>query len=511
MKIIPALLRLAFALAWAAAAISASAQVDTTKASFPFGASRPIPGRYIVTFRPDVADARAAAASAMQGTGGQLHHTYTKAIKGFAATLPDAAAEALRHNPHVASVEQDQTVSLQQLASPENQATWGIDRIDQVDLPLDTQYHFTRTGAGVYAFIIDTGIRADHTEFTGRVLPGVSYINDGNGTNDCAGHGTHVSGTVGGTTWGVAKGVSLVPVRVLDCTGSGSWSGVIAGIDWVASSTLRPAVANLSLGGAASSTVDAAVAGAVAQGVTMVVAAGNNNGQDACLYSPAREPSAITVGATLRNDYLAYFSNIGTCLDLFAPGYNITSAWNTSPTDSNTLSGTSMATPHVTGVAALVLQGNPSATPAAVTNAILSGATPNHVINAGTGSPNLLLNSLGATGTPVSEPSVATVAFKSMSGSATRSGGNWKASAVVTVRDVNTGATIPNATVSGAFSVGGSASCVTGSSGSCTLSSGSIKLNAASSTTLTGTGISGTSMSYDATQNSVSQIVISAP
>jgi subtilisin family serine protease len=286
---------------------------------------------------------------------------------------------------------------------------------------------------------------------------------------------------------------------------------VIAGIDWVASSTLRPAVANLSLGGAASSTVDAAVAGAVSQGVTMVVAAGNNNGQDACQYSPAREPSAITVGATSSTDYRAYFSNIGACIDVFAPGYNITSAWNTSATASNTISGTSMASPHVAGVAALVLQGNPSATPAAVTNAILSGATPNHVTGAGTGSPNLLLNSLGATGTPATQPSTITAAFKSMTGSATRTGGNWKASAMVTVRDVTTGAAVPNATVSGAFSVGGNASCVTGSAGGCTLTSGSIKSSAAASTTLTGTGISGASLNYDPTQNSVTQIVIPRP
>lgn len=510
MKSLSLLLRLGALLA-CAAAVGAPAQVDTSKATYPFGPSHPIPGRYIVTFNPEVADVRAAAASAMQGSGGHLTHTYTKAIRGFAAALPDAAVLALRNNPNVARVEQDQTVSLQQLASPENQATWGIDRIDQVDLPLDTQYHFSRTGVGVYAFIVDTGIRADHTEFAGRVLPGYSVIADGNGTEDCNGHGTHVSGTVGGTTWGVAKGVGLVPVRVLDCSGSGSWSGVIAGLDWVASSTLRPAVANLSLGGAASSTVDAAVAGAVAQGVTVVVAAGNNNGQDACQYSPAREPSAITVGATSNNDYRAYFSNIGTCVDLFAPGYNITSAWNSSSTATNTISGTSMATPHVSGVAALVLQGSPSATPAAITNAILAGGSPNHVINAGAGSPTLLVNSLGATGTAAVQPSVATVAFKSMTGSATRSGGSWKASAVVTVRDVNTGAAVANATVSGSFSVGGNASCVTASSGSCTLSSTSIKLNTTSSTTLTGTGISGTSMSYDPTQNSVTQIVIASP
>jgi subtilisin family serine protease len=476
----------------------------------PVAHSQPIPGRYIVTFTDDVTDTRGEAQAIVRANGGTLRHSYSHALKGFAATLPDAAVKGLSHNPHVQRIEQDATVSLQQAASPENQATWGLDRIDQLDLPLDTQYHFGATGAGVYAFIIDTGIRADHTEFTGRVLPGAAIVADGNGTNDCNGHGTHVSGTVGGTTFGVAKGVKLVPVRVLDCGGSGSWSDVIAGIDWVASSTLRPAVANLSLGGAASTSVDAAVAGAVSKGVTMVVAAGNN-GLDACQYSPARVPSAITVGATSNNDYRAYFSNTGTCVDLFAPGYNITSAWNTGTTATNTISGTSMASPHVAGTAALVLQLNPAATPAAVANAIVTGATPNRVMNGGAGSPNLLLNALGATGTTATAPAVATVAFKSMTGRATRSGGNWKASAVVTVRDVQTGAAVGNATVTGAFSVGGNASCVTAGTGSCTLTSGSIKSNSASSTTLTGTGISGSSLAYDPSQNSVTQIVITKP
>lgn len=506
------LLRRAVAIAAATLVLLApQAHAQTERATYPATPSQPIPGRYIVTFRNTVADPGAEAAALVNAQGGRLHHSYSHAIRGFAATLPDAAVQALRNNPNVERIEQDASVSLQQVASPENQATWGLDRIDQVDLPLDTQYHFGGTGAGVYAFIIDTGLRADHTEFTGRVQPGYGVVADGNGTNDCNGHGTHVSGTVGGSTWGVAKGVTLVPVRVLGCSGSGPWSDVIAGIDWVAGSTRRPAVANLSLGGAASSTVDAAIAGAVSQGVTMVVAAGNNNGQDACLYSPAREPSAITVGATSNNDYRAYFSNVGTCVDLFAPGYDITSAWNTSTTASNTISGTSMAAPHVTGVAALVLQGTPSATPAAVTNAILSGATPNHVINAGTGSPASLLNSLGATGTPATQPTTTEVAFKSMAGSASRSGGNWKASALVTVRDVATGAVVTNASVTGAFSVGGNATCVTSASGSCTLASALIKSNAASSTTLTGTGISGASLNYDATQNSVTQIVIPKP
>lgn len=512
----PSFCRLLAAVAPAALAIFVPAalaqQPASAPANHPYAASRPITGRYIVVFKASVANPAAEAASLMQGRGGQVHHVYSRALKGFAASLPDAALQALRSHPNVAYVEQDQTVALKQVSSPQNQATWGLDRIDQADLPLDTQYQFKSTGAGVNAFIIDTGIRADHVEFSGRVRPGFSAVTDGNGTNDCNGHGTHVSGTVGGTTWGVAKGVSLIPVRVLDCAGSGAWSGVIAGIDYVANSTLRPAVANMSLGGGASSSVDAAVAGAVASGVTVVVAAGNSSA-DACNYSPARERSAITVGASTVLDGRASYSNYGTCVDMFAPGSGITSAWNTSATATNTIGGTSMASPHVTGVAALALAANPSASAAAVADIVTSNATANRLYgpSIGPGSPNLLVNALLGSGAGTPLPTTKTVAFKSMVGSATKNGGNWKASAVVTVRDVNTGAAVSNASVSGSFSPGGSASCVTGSDGNCTLSSAAIKNNAGSSTTLSGNGVSGSYLSYDASQNTVSQIVIAKP
>lgn len=487
------------------------AQDATGPQARPFASSQPIPGRYIVLFRSGVADPAAQAAQLVASHGGQLHHSYTGAIKGFAASLPAAALQGVRNNPNVEIIEQDQTVALRQASSPQQQATWGLDRIDQADLPLDTQYRFSQTAAGVHAFIVDTGIRADHVEFAGRTLGGYSAIADGNGTNDCNGHGTHVAGTVGGTTWGVAKGVSLTPVRVLDCSGSGSWSGVIAGIDFVANSTRRPAVANLSLGGGASATVDAAVAGAVAKGVVMVVAAGNSNA-DACTASPAREPTAITVGASTSIDYRASFSNWGTCVDIFAPGGGITSAWNTSSSASNTLSGTSMASPHVAGAAALALAANPGASPAAIASAIVSGATANRLVSAslGKGSPNLLVYSV-AGNAPAAEPLASTVAIKSMVGSASKSGGNWKASAVITVRDVVTGNTVANATVSGSFSPGGNSKCLTGSNGSCTLTSASIKNNSSSSSSLSATGITGTLLTYDATQNSVTQIVIAKP
>lgn len=480
-----------------------------SSAAHPFGASRPIPGRYIVVFNPGVENPAALAATLAQAHGGQVHRTYTSAVKGFAASLPEAALPGLRNNPNVSLVEQDQTVSLNQVASPQNQATWGLDRIDQADLPLDTQYNFGQTGAGVTAFIIDTGIRSDHVEFSGRLRAGYNAVADANGTQDCNGHGTHVAGTVGGTTWGVAKGVSLVPVRVLDCSGNGSWSGVIAGVDFVANSTQRPAVANMSLGGSLSASVNAAVAGAVAKGVTFAVAAGNSNA-DACTASPASEPTALTVGASSSLDYRASFSNWGSCVDLFAPGAGITSAWNTSSTATNTIGGTSMASPHVAGVAALVLQSNPGASPAAVADFIKTRATPNRIYSAGTGSPNLLLYSMSGATQPV-EPAAKVVAFKSMAGSAAKTGGNWRASAAVTVHDVNTGSAIPNATVTGTFFPGGAAKCVTNSAGNCTLTSAAIKVNASASSTFTGSGVSGTLIQYDGTQNAVSQIVVARP
>ena len=494
-----------YAVALAAATPAALAQAVQPPATHPYSQSQPIPGRYIVVFKDSVSNPAAEAANLMRGRGGQLHHTYSSALKGFAANLPAAALQGIRNNPNVDYIEQDQTVSLSDVQSP---ATWGLDRSDQADRPLDTQYHYNYTGAGVHAFIIDTGIRATHTDFQGRVQSGYTAINDGNGTDDCNGHGTHVAGTVGGITWGVAKGVSLIPVRVLNCRGSGSWSGVIAGIDFAANSPLRPAVANMSLGGGASSSVDAAVAGAVNKGVTMVVAAGNSSA-DACSYSPARAPSAITVGATTSGDARASYSNYGTCLDIFAPGSGITSAWNTSDSATNTISGTSMASPHVSGVAALALAANTAASPWAVTAFLTTNATPERLSATGSGSPNRLVYSLAA-GAP-QEPAPQTVAVKSIVGSSAKSGSNWRAYATVTIgtpsENWNPAA---NATVVGSFSPGGTASCVTGSTGTCTMTSATINRNTAS-TTMSVTGVSGPLLNYDASQNAAAQIVISKP
>ena len=346
-----------------------------------------IAGQYIVVFKDEVSDPAGLATRLAGAHGAALRHVYRHALKGFAAGMSDAAAAALARNPLVAYVEQDQVMHA---IDTESNATWGLDRIDQRALPLSGTYTYTPTGSGVTAYIIDTGIRFDHVEFGGRASTGFDAVTAGGSASDCNGHGTHVSGTVGGVTYGVAKGVRLVAVRVLNCSGSGSTSGVIAGIDWVTSNHATPAVANMSLGGGASSALDDAVRRSISSGVTYAIAAGNSSA-DACGYSPARVAEAITVGATTSSDARASYSNYGTCLDLFAPGSSITSSWYTSSTATNTISGTSMATPHVTGVAALYLEGNPTASPSAVASALVSTATSGAVASAGTGSPNKLL------------------------------------------------------------------------------------------------------------------------
>lgn len=489
------------------AAAAAFALPPSQVPSHGFGVSRPIADQYIVVFKAGTPRPAALAAQLASQHGGQVLHHYAHAITGFAVRLPAKAADALRQHASVDRVEQDQTITLNEaISSPPLQqggATWGLDRIDQRSDALDGNYQFQYQGSGVHAFVVDTGILAEHLDFGSRVASGYTAIADGRGTSDCNGHGTHVSATLGGSQWGVAKGVTLVPVRVLDCSGSGSNSGVIAGIDWLASQTSRrPAVANLSLGGGYSSSLNSAVAGAVSKGVTMVVAAGNSNA-DACTTSPASEPSALTVGATDSSDARAPYSNYGQCVDLFAPGSSVTSAWNTAANAIATLSGTSMASPHVAGIAALALAANGNASPATVADFLLANSTAGVIGNAGSGSPNRLAFSMAA-GAPATAQAT-TVAVSALSGKGVKAGSNWAATATVSVK-MHDGSgfrtAVPGATVSGSFAPGGSASCITGSTGSCTLRSNVISRSYTSSRFDLGM-ISGSGLVYDASRNAV--------
>jgi serine protease len=332
---------------------------------------------------------------------GVMQQTYSNTIFGMVLkSKSEQAVLNLTRDSRVAYIEVDQVV---RLGASQSNATWGLDRIDQANLPLNNTYNYDYDGSGVNAYVIDTGVRITHNQFGNRGRSGYTAINDGNGTNDCQGHGTHVAGTIGSTTYGVAKNATIYAVRVLGCDGSGSNSGVIGGVDWVAANHVKPAVANMSLGGGASSALDNAVNSAVNQGITMVVAAGNDN-SNACSYSPARAASAITVGSTTSSDSRSSFSNYGSCLDIYAPGSSITSTWSTSNSATNTISGTSMASPHVAGVAALYLDENPTASPAQVEAAIENAAIPNKVSDARSGSPNLLLNNFYGGGNPDPDP-----------------------------------------------------------------------------------------------------------
>lgn len=322
-------------------------------------------------------------------------HVFRSVLNGFSASMSKAEAERLAADPRVAYVEQNSVIRLNET---QTNATWGLDRVDQRSLPLSTTYTHNTAASNVNAYIIDTGIRTSHGEFGDRASVGTDTVGDGRNGQDCQGHGTHVAGTVGGRTYGVAKGVNLIAVRVLGCDGSGTTEGVIAGVDWVTANAAKPAVANMSLGGSASAALDSAVKRSIASGVSYSIAAGNGIligiPVNACNYSPARVPEAITVGATDRTDRRASFSNYGTCLDLFAPGVDITSAWKDSDSATSTISGTSMATPHTAGVAALYLADNPTASPAQVRDALVNNATSGKVTDPRTGSPNKLLHSL---------------------------------------------------------------------------------------------------------------------
>jgi aqualysin 1 len=359
-----------------------------------------VPGSYIVTLEQGVTVRSGAGVAGTKVSdlaveiaaqqGGAVTHVYESVFPGFAIDhLTEQQAVILAEDPRVKRVEPNQVVRALATQSP---ATWGLDRIDQRTLPLSNSYTYNFTGQGVHAYIVDTGIRATHLEFAGRMGVGFTSVADGNGTNDCNGHGTHVAGTVGGSTWGVAKGVTLHAVRVLNCAGSGTTAGVIAGVDWVTSNHVKPAVANMSLGGGIQPALDDAVARSIAAGVVYTIAAGNS-AADACSFSPARVGTALTVASSTGWDTRTPTSNWGGCVRLFAPGNAITSAWNTSDTASNTIGGTSMAAPHVAGVAALYLHQFGNGAPAIVNQAIVENATVGVLADV-SGSPNRLLHAL---------------------------------------------------------------------------------------------------------------------
>ncbi|MCP2242297.1 S8 family serine peptidase [Lentzea aerocolonigenes] len=363
---------------------------------------KPVPEQFIVVLAPHVTLALPTVASQLAGAhGGKVRQVWGAALAGFSVQMTERNAALLAADPLVDYVEPVVEVKL---SDTQSGAPWGLDRTDQHALPLDTKYGYATTAANVTAYILDTGIRTSHAEFGGRARVGFDAVGDGYNGQDCQGHGTHVAGTVGGATYGMAKQVKLVAVRVLGCQGSGTSEQIVNGINWVTQNAVKPAVVNMSLGGGANSAIDQAVRNSIASGLTYAVAAGNGNAQgvhqDACTVSPARVTEAITVGAVDKTDTKASFSNYGTCVDLFAPGVAITSATRTSDTSTGTMSGTSMATPHVAGAAALHLAANPAATPAEVHSGLVNLATTGVVLNTTNGSPNRLLYT-GAVAPPV--------------------------------------------------------------------------------------------------------------
>jgi subtilisin family serine protease len=367
----------------------------------------PIAGSYVVTLDDSVTNVTAAAARLAASTNGRLGFLYSSALKGFSIQTSRSGALELTRSPLVTRVQEDGRLHA---VGTQTNAIYGLDRLDQRNLPLNQTFVYANDGAGVHAYDIDTGIRPTHSNFEGRASIGADFVGDGQNGNDCNGHGTHTAGTIGSETYGVAKGVSLVGIRVLDCQGSGSSSAITAGINWVTAHAIKPAVANMSLGTTSGrdTTIENAVTNSIASGVSYAVAAGNGVGnglgisEDACTHSPSATPNAITVSATDSTDTKPGWANTGTCVDIFAPGVNILSTWYTNDTATMTESGTSMSTPEVAGAVALYLAANPSATPAQVASALTTNATAGVVKSGGSGSPNKLLYTafIGGGGTP---------------------------------------------------------------------------------------------------------------
>lgn len=415
----------------AAAVTLVPSKIEGQKSKFR-RSSNAVPNRYIVALDPvalrseDAVSPEETANRLSADFGGRVEKVFNNALQGFTIEMNDRDAQALSRDPRVMMVEQDAYISIN---ATQNNAPWGLDRVDQRNVQLNTSYNYVKTGSGVHVYVIDTGVRTSHVEFGGRATADYDSVYDGQNGQDCHGHGTHVAATIGGNNYGVAKSARIHAIRVLACNGIGTVSSAVEGIDWVTANHASPAVANMSMGSNASPLMDFAVQGSIDSGVTYVVAAGNSDA-NACDVSPARLPSAITVGASDQSDAKAAFSNHGPCVDLFAPGVGIVSAWAWNDYASFTANGTSMASPHVAGTVALFLEDNPTATPAQATQSLMGDATNVQVSPSNDGSPNLMV---------FTAPSGTTAADAIVSGQVVRNDGRALKDIRVYLRNATTG------------------------------------------------------------------------